>query len=453
MSELQKISDRGATPYFHGRETILNRFEDVLVAAKKSKSGTTFIVQGPPGIGKTALLAECWEKAKKRRWQVTEIDLTDLWNADKLGQTLKLSTKKITRMKTLGGGGKLGGGQGELGAQFEATSKVDLPMATPLRLIQKTRKPLLLILDEAQRLGESNNINGPYKDEVSDLLYRIHNGKVGKPVILLAGGLGMTFEAFEALGISRIAKKCKFNMGPLEKEEERTVIKDWLKKEGKAEGDTTDWVAAIANETYGWPQHIIAYTEPAADHLKKNGRKMTGAGLVTVLGQGRETRREYYEDRLSGFTAKECRSLARILVASSEESGLEQEEVVEQLDREYGVGKGKKIFFRAVRKGVFYLNKKLRCYSVPIPSMRNFIIKNFPPKEISQQPDSKPKQLPEADPEKEPKNHTTDSPSPEKEEGKEPTIPKSGKGNLSQDLPQGKDPSDSDRDTDMGVER
>ena len=123
---------------------------------------------------------------------------------------------------------------------------------------------------------------------------------------------------------------------------------------------------------------------------------MTREGLASVLKKGRENRRQYYEDRLSGFTAKECRSLAKILAASSEEDCVEQEEVVEKLDREYGVGKGEEIFFRAVRKGVFYLNKKLRCYSVPIPSMRDFIVKNFPPKEISeQQPESKNRSVPE----------------------------------------------------------
>ncbi len=69
MSKIQGIRDRGATKYFHGREKILAEFQNLLADSDKSKGGTTFMVQGPPGIGKTALLAECWEKAKKRRWQ------------------------------------------------------------------------------------------------------------------------------------------------------------------------------------------------------------------------------------------------------------------------------------------------------------------------------------------------------------------------------------------------
>ncbi len=71
----------------------------------------------------------------------------------------------------------------------------------------------------------------------------------------------MTSRAFANLGISRGARGSITNLGPLEKEEERPMIKEWLKKKGKARGDTTDYVDTIAKETYGWPQHIIAYTE------------------------------------------------------------------------------------------------------------------------------------------------------------------------------------------------
>ena len=168
---------------------------------------------------------------------------------------------------------------------------------------------------------------------------------------------------------------------------------------------------------------------------------MTEERLRIVMEKGRAKRRQYYEDRLSGFTAKERRSLAKILAGSSETGEVEQEEAVEQLDREYGVGNGEEIFFRAVRRGVF--NKALGSYSVPIPSLRNFIVENFPPKEISEQrlesqDQSEPEQLPEADPEK---------------EGKESTTPKSGKENSGQDTPQSRDTSRRDQGTDMGMER
>ncbi len=396
---------------------------------------------------------------------VAEIDLVDLWNADKLGQTLKLSTKKITRMKTLGGGGKLGGSKGELGAQFEATSKVDLPMATSLRLIQKTRKPLLLILDEAQRLGESNNINGPYKDDVSDLLYRIHNGKVGKPVILLAGGLGMTYTAFKALGISRTAEKCKFNMKPLKKEEERAVIHAWLTKEGEARGDLTEWTYAISQETHCWPRHIHSYSTCAAHVLKQSGGEMTEEGLRIVMEKGLENRWAYYTGRTEGLDDDHIVRLVEMFRDTPVEEGFQKQDLVAEL--------GKPGFAQAVSRGVLCYSNPL--YTLPIPSLYDYLTERalrireatlryervkkqrqtsrHLTRDVSQQQPELKNQSEAEGSQKEAGNHTPDSPSPEKEEGKEPTILKSEKGNPRQDTPPGKDPSGSDRDTDMGMER
>ena len=92
---------------------------------------------------------------------------------------------------------------------------------------------------------------------------------------------------------------------------------------------------------------------------------------------------EYYKGRLSPFIAEERRSLAGIMLASSKEGAIEQTGAVEQLSKEYGAEKGAELFFRAVRKGGLHFNTALGSYSVPIPSLREYIIRNFPPKEQS----------------------------------------------------------------------
>ena len=51
--------DRGPAKYFHGRKQILNDFNELIARANLTDSGTTFLIQGAPGAGKTALLAEC----------------------------------------------------------------------------------------------------------------------------------------------------------------------------------------------------------------------------------------------------------------------------------------------------------------------------------------------------------------------------------------------------------
>ena len=91
MSEIKGFLDRGATKYFHGRETILAEFQKLLADSRKSKGRTTFLVQGPPGVEKIALLAKCWGDAEEQGWKVAEIDTKDLWDPDKLRKTLGVS--------------------------------------------------------------------------------------------------------------------------------------------------------------------------------------------------------------------------------------------------------------------------------------------------------------------------------------------------------------------------
>ena len=327
-------------------------------------------------MGKTALLAKCWDEAEERGWGVAEIDPEDLWDPDELRKTLGLPPQMVG--KTTGWG---------LDKIFNFSRKtetqINAPLDTPADILKLKTAPVLLILDEAQHLGEDGRITGEYKDDVRYLLDQIHNSKLGRPVILLAGGPGMTHAAFRALGISKMAEDCMFDMEPLKKEEERAVVGDWLKKAGEATGDITHWIDTITTETYRWPRHVDSYARNAAQILKANGGRMTPELLRLVMEKGRARRMEYYQARLDDFTAKECRSFSRILLASSGEGGIEQEVAVDQLDKEYGAGEGAELFFRAVRRGVFHIEGATKLYSAPIPSLREYIIRNFPPKEQS----------------------------------------------------------------------
>ena len=57
--------DRGETKYFHGREKEVGGFLKKLSESKDRKTGPIFLVQGPPGVGKTALLGECRKRAEQ----------------------------------------------------------------------------------------------------------------------------------------------------------------------------------------------------------------------------------------------------------------------------------------------------------------------------------------------------------------------------------------------------
>ncbi len=65
-------------------------FRATLKKSQDTESGTVFLVQGPPGVGKIALLSECWDMAEEHGWDVFEIDPEDLWHSGRLLDTLGL---------------------------------------------------------------------------------------------------------------------------------------------------------------------------------------------------------------------------------------------------------------------------------------------------------------------------------------------------------------------------
>ena len=150
--------------------------------------------------------------------------------------------------------------------------KFKLPGHTPQSIIARGKAPLLLILDEAQELGQWKGAERTQENHelVQTFLDRIHNGKLAsRPVMLIAGGLGTTKQAFKNMGVSRLKTNCYVDLEPLKPEEERKVIVDWLQLEGKAKGDPLPWIDAIAAEPHGWPQHIA---------LLRTGGSPSGAG-------------------------------------------------------------------------------------------------------------------------------------------------------------------------------
>ncbi len=222
------VSDRGPTKYFHGRVRILANFDKLVEDSMKPRGASTFLIQGAPGVGKTALLDQCKKLASSDGWHVANIKTGALWDKGKM-------------LRTLGFGKLMGIDNVSLSLLEAFTAEISLSKparsTTSLNVVEKRkRKPLLLVLDEAQRLSNANELSKAQFDEAGDLLEAIHNGELNKPVILLAAGLGTTIEAFGALGISRFAEGCVVELGALSKESERAVIQDWLVKEGGAKG-------------------------------------------------------------------------------------------------------------------------------------------------------------------------------------------------------------------------
>ena len=324
------------------------------------------LIQGAPGAGKTALLEEMALDAMEKRWDVVEINLDDLYNPIHMAQTLgkpyisrkQMATKVDSKLLSR-----------EYIKEIAGDSSVPqvLEMMTP-------KRGVLLILDEAQRVGHF--INTPNELAVMGVLDNLHNGKISHPIILLAAGLGPTEKAFDDLGVSRFKGGCFVELGALDKESERAVIQDWLVKEGGAERDPVPWVDAIAKKTHGWPQHISAYGDVAAKQIQRDDGEMTSTGLEVVYEVGEGRCEAYYKQRAKGISGKERCSLARLIKNVTPGKGLHREDIEATLSQEYGDSdKAKSLFEKVVERGILHSQDEL--YSIPIPSMQNWLISNY----------------------------------------------------------------------------
>ncbi len=361
------IEDRGPAEYFHGRQEITDTFTSALKRYRAKKGGTTFLIQGAPGAGKTALLAVLSEKARGEKWTVATINLKDLHNPASMAQALDKSYN-IDKQVALSYGVEFFGRAHVKRIQGSASSEDILRNFAP-------RRGLILVLDEAQYLGNLND-TPTEKHLVRDTLDMIHNGGFGKPIMLLAAGLGTTESAFKSLGISRFVGESLINLGRLDKESERKVIRDWIVKEGGAKGNLDPWIDAIVKETHGWPQHIISYVKPAASYLKSNNRQMTDDGLRIILEKGNEFRKIYYETRAKDIDMEQRQSLARSLAHLPIGGTTTRTSIISILREEYPPEVADNLFKQALEQGIID-KRKGGVYGVPIPSMQTWLIEEY----------------------------------------------------------------------------
>ena len=360
--------ERGAAKYFHGRTRILSNFADECWAAEHDNAGTTFLIQGAPGAGKTALLDKCAKRAVQAGWQIAHIRTAAFWDPNELHKSLSSGFKsRITG----------GSAQVDVIGIVKAEVSTDLRRATSLDLLQRGQEPLLLIIDEAQTMGQANAPPADQIDATSNVLTQIHNGNLDRPVMLLVGGLGTTRSVLESLGISRFERNCDTNLGSLSPESERAVLHDWLMDHANAKGDPNVWIDAITKETYGWPQHIMSYVAPALNQLDRDKGKMTLVGLDTVLKEGRVYRNDYYEKRAYGFHVEQLQCMTQALANGTSDKGVLHSTIMKVLTDRYEHDEAEELFRRALNKGI--IEDRHGRYAVPIPSMYQWLLTHYPP--------------------------------------------------------------------------
>ena len=238
---------------------------------------------------------------------------------------------------------------------------------------------LILVLDEVQNLEGEVGVGSPERYIVQRCLNQIHTGKIGAPVILLAGGLGTSQDVLERFGISRFMGEGLLLLGSLDDRSTKSVIRDWLVEFGGAPDDhehLPQWIETLAIETHGWPQHIQCYALAAAQWLLDNGHAPLPQVPVDVLSKGQAKRESYYDGRIHGLSLDGTVALAKLLRKRQEHPLFTTSEIKGAFGNLPPPEDPESAFQLLLHKGVLaeFPNKR---YSVPVPSMIDWLVRKF----------------------------------------------------------------------------
>ena len=377
-------SDRGRAVFFHGRDQELSDFWATLEEAQVENEGTIFLVQGPPGAGKTAFLHECRARIRSSTgpWQAVRITSQMLHDPAALAKRLDvpIATRTSERKDTTTSvGDSTGSGTSVKHTKGISAETTGDDIEDVLREASLARGGLVLVLDEAQNLAGEIDAGSPEWRTARRCLNQIHNGEIGAPVVLLAGGLGTSEGVFEMLGVSRFPDNAVHLLGELDNESARSVIRDWLVKSGGAPESHEhlgQWIDTIASECYGWPQHLQRFCVVAVQWLLENGQELTPEVPATVVEQGRSRRERYYQKRVSRLKKKDLVAFAKLLQRSGKDEALEEEDLVQVFLEDRSREKAELVLRTFLHRGVIAetIGSDFR---VPIPSMHNWLVREY----------------------------------------------------------------------------
>ena len=329
-----QITGRGV-PFFSGRESELSVFRRVANILSRGRLGNaSIVVEGPPGVGKSALMCQFMEEmrslppAGERRWLPVPLaagsaesppDIADAIDAaivSKLAADLLASeSAEATLLERLGDyWGKLEPGRARAKAKefldrggsvlgFSLGASREGP---PRSIAQAAaRRPawqswqIVLMIDEAQGIKSGEQHAG------AGTLSALHQGIVRAPVSFCAFGLPGTLLALGDVGVSRLADGRSIHLRGLDSRAAGQTVERCFKAFGVRGGAA--WREAILARAANWPQHLAVYLNAAVRQLRETSPERMdagSAGFEAAMREGDRARANYYRQRIARLTRR-----------------------------------------------------------------------------------------------------------------------------------------------------
>ena len=373
--------------FFSGREDVLaelhKRTQVVLRTSTNlsSSGGSTTIIQGCPGMGKTSLLRrfidlcneDYSENGKNGNMplpiQIHVSEATELKSV--LEKTILVNPSSRTMNWITG-----------LGNDFLTRLKLSSTLENFLELL-KLRiedRVLVILIDEIQNASDKNR----------EFLTSLHEGCIGNfPILPLYFGLNSSKSQLETLGLSRLGDQAVINLGVLTIEDCMHSFHAMLDEYAVERNELTqEWIHFMVEDSQCFPHHLTAALRATASVLIETEGRMNREGLNAARKEAESYRLNFYKDRVGLlFTLPEeaVGALARSLTTDPLVLGKHPERAAETLLEILTEADIKRIDIEATRsmlqtmihRGILQLDSSREQYVIPIPSFQTWAAQNL----------------------------------------------------------------------------
>ncbi len=314
LRDFAETPDRELSPIFVGRKDELARFDRLARRTLddwrngRPVAGSTTVVTGCPGMGKSSLLrrfveTRCNRKGDPESPFATVIDHDDLRDRETLSRKFHEAAKTHPAWSEL-----VGAVFTTAGDWLKAASLVEAVKRQTPDFLSRMR-PVCLVVDEIQNVGPGNG----------RALSTLHTGTLDLPILPLYAGLNDSIDALRAAGISRLARNAVVPLELLSREETREAV-ETLFDNHRVTGPDDErkrWIEAVATDSAGFPQHLHVGLQETASVVAERSGVLDSEGLAEVRRRAAEARKGYYRSRLSPTVADHPETLLTLVRMAS----------------------------------------------------------------------------------------------------------------------------------------
>ena len=370
LRDYDRRRDRASPPVFVGRATELSFLHDAVAAAQSGAEGITAVVQGVPGVGKSALCRQFEKEIRAAMDDGKPLAVVakdcDFFDRPPVSMVKELAADVPVRMdllRRLPGFEKaedhVGRAIGFAAALLKRGSSLDLALqamnfdqssslGAALDTFAENMWPsgitLILAVDEMQNMEDT--------PQVRRNLQAIHSKRFATNIAIVGFGLQNTAARLRALGLSRLGADQVRALGCMAGAEAERLVDEtfdhlglapdnaeWqncAERLGFGHDDWTNWrnaaKAVILEESANFPHHLVNGTRAVCRIVL--GGKLRHPGeheLSTLRQQCQASKQEYYAARLVPF-ANHTLALAAALRRANEDGEVDAAVVLDALE-------------------------------------------------------------------------------------------------------------------------